>query len=333
MNAAGKIIELQPNLAEAYLAEGYFHFYCERNYDSAIASLEKARQLSPANGQTLEALALVWRRKGEWQRSLDYYQQAKVIDPRDIQLLSSEASLHSNLRQYPAALKLCDQVLEISPGNSVALASKALNYQAEGNLPAAAGLLSQLHLEPNSEDFGIQIQQWAYERRYADAVMVLKTAIERRDRPLLNWQKAGYSRDLAILQQLSGDANGARATSQRLKTELEELSRPQGVEWAALGAFAYAGLGDKTKAFITLDRAEAVERSHGDLPRLAFFAEYRAEIAAITGNNNLALEQLAISARQPFGVTYGDLKFNPLWDPLRGDPRFEKIVASLAPKK
>jgi TolB-like protein/Tfp pilus assembly protein PilF len=229
-NAVGKVIELQPNLGEAYLAEGYFRFCCERNYDSAIASLEKARQLSPANSQILEALALVWRRKGEWQRSLDYYQQAKALDPRDVQLLSSQASLYSNLRQYPAALKLCDQVLEISPGNAVALAIKAGTYQAEGNLPAAATLLSQLHLKPDSEDFGLQIQQWTYERRYADAVTVLKNAIERRDSPLS--QKAYYSRALARLQQFSGDADGARATWQRLETECEELSRSQEDECA-----------------------------------------------------------------------------------------------------
>ena len=61
--------------------------------------------------------------------------------------------------------------------------------------------------------------------------------------------------------------------------------------------------------------------------------ENRAEIAAMTGDNNLAFELLAISAQQPAGVIYGDLKFNPLWNPLRGDPRFEKIVASLAPKQ
>jgi TolB-like protein/Tfp pilus assembly protein PilF len=328
-NAVAKVIELQPNLGEARLAEGYFLLYCEQNYDSAIASLEKARQLSPANSQILETLALAWRQKGEGQRSLDYYQQAKTLDPRDIQLLSSEASLYQNLRQYPAVLKLCDQILEISPGNSVATTIKAYTYQAEGNLPATAALLSQLHLEPDSEDFTLQIDQWIYERRYADAILVLKTAIERRDRPLRNSQKPYYNRALALLQQFSGDADGARATWQRLKTELEELSRSKGEDLANYLAFAYAALGDKTKAFTTLDRAEAVERSHGDLLRLS---SLRARIAAMAGDNNLAFEQLAISAQQPIGVTYGDLKFNPLWDPLRGDPRFEKIVASLAPK-
>jgi TolB-like protein/Tfp pilus assembly protein PilF len=331
-NAVGKVNELQPNLGEAHLAEGYFRLYCERNYDLAITSLEEARQLAPANSQILEALAFAWRRKGEWQRSLDYYQQAKALDPRDVQLLGTEASLRWGLRQYPAALKLCDRILEISPGNSVALAIKANAYQAEGNLSGATTLLSQLHLEPDSEDFNLQIQQWTYERRYADAVAVLKTAIERPNQPLRNTQKAYYNRALALFQQFSGDADGARATWQRLVTEWEELSRSQKVDWTLMLAFAYAALGDETKAFTTLDHAKALARADGDPLKMNFFDENRAEIAAMTENNNLALEQIAISAQQPGGVTYGDLKFNPLWDSLRGDPRFEKIVQSLAPK-
>jgi tetratricopeptide (TPR) repeat protein len=284
--------------------------------------------------QILEALAVVWQRKGQWQRSLEYFQQAKALDPRDVQLLCSQATLYQSLRQYPAALNLCDQVLEISPGNSVASAIKARVYQAEGNLPAAATLLSSLHLEPDHEDFPLQIDQWIYERRYAEALAVLKNAIDRRDRPLRSWQKEYYNRAFGLLQRFSGDADGARSTWQRIENESEELSRSTKEDffWTYLLAFAYAALGDETKALTTLDRAEAVERRKDDSVRLALFVEMRAEIAVIAGDNNLALGQLAISAQQPNGTTYGDLKFNPLWDPLRGDPRFEKIIISLTPK-
>ena len=333
-DAVGKVIELQQNLGESHLAEGYFHFYCEHNYDSAIASFEKAQQLAPGNSQILEALAAVWRRKGEWQRSLEYFQQAKALDPRDVQLLCSLATLHHELRQYPAVLNICDQVLEISPGNSVASAIKASCYQDEGNLPAAATLLSRLHLEPDSEDFPIQVVQWRYERHYADALAVLKAAIEGRDRPLRNWQKLYYTHALGLLQQFSGDAVGARATWQRVENDSEELrSSTEDLDPAYRLASAYAALGDKTKAFATLDRFEVVKRPLDDLVVLALFVECKARIAALAGDKNLALEQLAISAQKPAGVSYGDLKFDPLWDQLRGDPRFEKIVASLAPKE
>ena len=301
-DAVGKVIELQQNLGESHLAEGYFHFYCEHNYDSAIASFEKAQQLAPGNSQILEALAAVWRRKGEWQRSLEYFQQAKALDPRDVQLLCSLATLHHELRQYPAVLNICDQVLEISPGNSVASAIKAYSYQDEGNLPAAATLLSRLHLEPDSEDFPIQVDQWRYERHYADALAVLKAAIEGRDRPLRNWQKPYYTHALGLLQQFSGDAVGARATWQRVENDSEELrSSTDDLDPAYRLASAYAALGDKTKAFATIDRFEAVKRPLDDLLVLAFFVECKARIAAIAGDKNLALEQLAISAQKPLG--------------------------------
>jgi TolB-like protein/Flp pilus assembly protein TadD len=333
-DAVGKVIELQQNLAESHLAEGYFHFYCEHNYNSAIASFEKAQQLAPGNSQILEALAGVWRRKGEWQRSLEYFQQARALDPRNVQLLCSLATVHHELRQHPAALNLCDQVLEISPGNSVASTIKAYIYQDEGNLPEAATLLSRLHLEPDSEDFPIQVDQWKYERRYADALAVVKSALDRCDPPLKNWQKAYFTNALGLLQQFSGDALGAGVTWQRVENDSEELrNSTEDLFPAYCLACAYAALGDKTKAFATVDRFEAVKRPLDDLVVLALFVERKARIAAIAGDKNLALEQLAISAQKPPGVSYGNLKFDPLWDPLRGDPRFEKIVASLAPKE
>jgi len=97
-------------------------------------------------------------------------------------------------------------------------------------------------------------------------------------------------------------------------------------------ASAYAGLGEKAKAFAILKEAQALAPGSKDELIAASFTGAMARIAAQAGEKELALDQLAISAQEPGGVTYGDLKLNPLWDPLRGDPRFEKIVASLAPK-
>jgi hypothetical protein len=92
-------------------------------------------------------------------------------------------------------------------------------------------------------------------------------------------------------------------------------------------ALAYGALGDKAEAFATA----ALLPASKDAVRAAYFTKTMAGIAVQTGDKNLALEQLAASAQHPAGVTYGDLKLNPRWDPLRGDPRFEKIVTSVAP--
>jgi len=330
-HAASKAIELQPDLGEAYLAQGYFQYYCERDYDSAIASFEKAQHLSPNNSQILEALGLIWRRKGEWQRSLEYFRQASELDPRNISLLSQQAEFLAELRQYSAALKVLDRDLEISPDNADALASKAGIYQAEGNPSAAATLLSLIHSDPASELFTLQIQQWIYERRYSEAIEVLKKAIAGRDRSLPDWQKIYYNYSLALLQQFSGDADHARGTWQQVKTDIEKLHATKGEEFGLWELVeAYAALGDKTKALATLEQVAAAYWANDSLEAAAFLT--KARIAAQAGDKDLAFEQLALSAQNPAGVTYGDLKLNPLWDPLRDDPRFEKIVVSLAPK-
>src|SRR6476660_5710754 len=103
--AAETAIELQPDLAEAYLAQGYSQYYCDSDYGSAISSFEKAGHLSPSNSQVPEALAFVCRRLGQWQRSLNYFRQATQLDPRDAAFLPQEEETFEMLRQYPAALK------------------------------------------------------------------------------------------------------------------------------------------------------------------------------------------------------------------------------------
>ena len=330
-SAADKAIELEPDLGEAYLAQGYCYYYGESDYDSAIASFEKAASLSPNNSDVFQALGLIYRRKGQWQRSLDYFRQATELDPRNTFLLGNLTETLAALRQYSAALKIDDQILDIIPGNSDALGDKISNYQAQGNLEAAAGLLAPLHPNTDSFLFFIQIEQWIFERRYADAIAGLTKVVAHND---ASWFfKLRSKQRLAWLQQLSGDSSAAHATWQQLQTDAEAIGRSKGEEFGYENlASAYVALGDETKAFAFLKHVSAMPRFSQDAYAKSYWMISMAKIAVQAGKKDLALEQLAISAKNPVGVDYGDLKFNPLWDPLRGDPRFEKIVESLAPK-
>jgi Tfp pilus assembly protein PilF len=331
-NAVAKVTQLEPNLGEAFLAQGYFHYYCEKNYDAAIASFEKARQLAPKTSDALEALALVSRRKGQWQQSLEYFRQATEIDPRNISLLASNGGAYVELRNYPNASRIYDQILEISPNNDDALASKAEIYQMEGNLSEAATLLSRMRSDPSAEYFTEQIQQKIYERRFDNAIAMVRTAIATRDLPLRG--KVYYGWILADLKQFSDDSAGARIAWEQLRDEVESFRRTKGETFSfdALAA-AYAALGDQRKAFEIIDQAPV------DALQVGGFAYLKARIAIYAGNKDSAVDQLATAARNPapggsaFSATYGNLKLNPVWDPLRGDFRFDKIVASLAPKK
>jgi TolB-like protein len=329
--AADKAIKLQPDLGEAYLAQGYSQYHCDSDYASAISSFEKAGHLSPSNSQVPQALALVCRRLGEWQRSLNYFQQAAQLDPRDVTLLSYEEETFEILRQYPAALKANDQILDILPGNSTTLASKASIYQAQGNLAAAAALLSPLAPGPDPYVLRLQIIQLTYERRYAEGIAAVQKAVTRPDLALDEYDKIAIETALALFQQFAGDAAAARSTWQHVRVAIEAMLPNKREDFAFFElALANAALGDTAKAFTIIERNAALRSN--DAMATTLFLVGRATIAVQTGDKDLAFAQLALSAQNPAGVTYGDLKLNPIWDPLRGDPRFEKIVASLAPK-
>jgi tetratricopeptide (TPR) repeat protein len=342
--AADKAVELQPDLGEAYLAQGFSHYHGDRDYAGAITLFEKAGKLSPNNSQVPLALAYVCRRLGEWERSLDYFRQAIQLNPRDTALLAEQAETFQALRQYPAALKACDQILDMLPDDSDTLAAKAGIYQAQGNLAAAAALLSPLHPHPGpSYLFRVQINQWTYERRYAEGIAVLKTAAARPDPARADWDTEGdkiyIKGELAWLQQLAGEAAAAQITWQQVRSASENYRRSKGEDSFILQPFileqasASIALGDKANAFAIMERAAARFPPTKDAWAAAFLLPTKAMVAVQAGEKDLAIQQLAISAQNPIGVDYGDLKLNPVWDSLRGDPRFEKIVASLAPKE
>jgi len=324
-DAVAKVTQLQPKLGEAFLAQGYFHYYCEQNYDAAMASFEKARQFAPKTSDALEGLALVSRRKGKWQQSLEYFRQATEIDPRNISLLASNGETYVELRENASAVKIYNQILEISPDNADALASKAEIHQMEGNLSEAAMLLSRTPSDPSSENFNVQIQQKIYERRFTDAIAMVRDAIATLNQPFR--AKAIYGAILADLEQFSGDTAGARVAWQQLRDEVESLRRTIGDQFAFdVLAVACAALGDQRKAL------EIVNQMPVDALGVGAFAIVRARIAVYVGNKDSAVEQLATSVHNPvvggsgFAATSGDLKLNPVWDSLRGDPRFEKLL-------
>jgi hypothetical protein len=161
---------------------------------------------------------------------------------------------------------------------------------------------------------------------------MIRDAIATRDLP--SWTKTLYGETLADLKAFTGDTIGARTAWQQLRDEVESSRRQMKDEQFAFEqlAAANAALGDQRKALAIVDQVQV------DALNLGGLAYLRARIAVYAGDKDSAIEQLATAAHNPvpggpgFSATYGDLKLNPVWDTLRGDPRFEKIVASLAPK-
>lgn len=326
--AARRAYELQPGSAEANLAKGYLLYYGEKNYDEATRWLQKARELAPSDAEIYGALGLISRRMGKWRESADHFQRAVELSPRDTRLLEGQGMTLNALRDYRALLKVSNTLLEIDPDNKWALSNKISVYQEIGDLKTAAKLLPQ----PIDSDRLLllnQTTQWLYGRRYDEAIKALTAALLEAKKPDMWYERQEYLAPLAMLYHVTGKASEAQATARALKEALTTDPKSEvAIYDCARLAEVYAFLGDKEKAIATLQPL----KTEKDVALAVDFPNVMAEIGAVTSDNEMALTYLAIAARTPCNLSYGDLEFNPLWDALRGDPRFEKVVASLAPK-
>jgi serine/threonine-protein kinase len=184
--AAETALTLQPNLGEAVVAKGHYHYACLKDYDTAVRYFEQARQFLPNSSQIPESLAYVARRRGQWDRSESCFNEAERLDPRNVNLLTQHALSYVDLRRFPEALRKLDQVLDITPDDGDTLVQKAAIAQAEGDLPRAAALLAPLH--PPADDpaaLEIQAYQAILERRPAQIIPRLKEILAKPD-PALN---------------------------------------------------------------------------------------------------------------------------------------------------
>src|SRR5207247_6204234 len=150
-------LTLPPNLGEALHAKGYYHYACLKDYDTAVHYFLQSRQFLPNSSRIPESLAYVTRRRGQWDRSESYFNEAERLDPRNVNLLNEHAASYILLRRFPEALRKLDQVLDITPDDIDTLTVKAAIAQAEGDLPRAAALLAPLH--PSADDsYGLDTQ-------------------------------------------------------------------------------------------------------------------------------------------------------------------------------
>src|SRR5207244_1247481 len=143
--AAETALALQPNLGEAILAKGFYHYACLKDYDTAVRYFEQARPLLPNSSRIPEQLGYVTRRRGQWDQSESYFNEAERLDPRNVSLLTQHAISYICLRRFPEALRKFDQVLDITPDDYDTLVQNASIAQAEADLPRASTILAPLH--------------------------------------------------------------------------------------------------------------------------------------------------------------------------------------------
>jgi TolB-like protein/class 3 adenylate cyclase/Tfp pilus assembly protein PilF len=259
--AAETALTLQPNLGEAILAKGSYHYACLKDYDTAVHYFEQARPLLPNSSKIPESLAYVERRRGQWDRSEAYFNEAERLDPRNVYMLSQHAGSYTLLRRFPEALRKLDQVLNITPDDVDTLVAKGVIAQAEGDLPRAAALLVPLH--PAADDTGAfetQVYQAILERRPAPAISRLKEILATPN-PALGFNNGELRFFLGWAQEVGGEHAAAQESWRQARSELEPFLKEQPDNYQLIGDMALTNiaLGDKAAAL-------ARPKSHGREP-------------------------------------------------------------------
>ncbi|HTG27259.1 MAG TPA: hypothetical protein VK818_03460, partial [Methylomirabilota bacterium] len=332
------IRRLRPDSGEMHLALAQHLYWAYQDYNRAQEELAAARVTLPNESRIPLLAGYIARRQGHWAKSLEEMKQALELDPRNFSILQQMSISYEGQRRYKEMTGTLDRALAITPKDIPTRIRRAwvdLEWRADPK-PLHTAIETILAEDPNavSQVAGRWILLALRERDAAAA-----------NRALAAMPAGGgecYDDNIpfpnswcqGLAARLRGDEPAARAAFADAREELEQMVREQPNYAAALGALGVvdAALGNKEDAIREGHRAVElmpVSKSAIEGPLLI---KNLAIIYAWTGDKDRAIERLTQAAKLPGDLSYGHLRLNPLWDPLRGDPRFEAIIASLAPK-
>jgi TolB-like protein/Tfp pilus assembly protein PilF len=330
-------LSLQPDSGDARLALAKYYYHGFRDYGRARSELAVARRTLPNNAEVSEYTAYIDRREGHWEEATRNLERALELDPRNFDTVQQLADTYKPQRRYADAVRVYDHALTIvpgDPGNLRLLRSHiAVDWRADIKLFQSI-LATMLAEDPSvGPDLDGNFPDYALcERTAAAAARML--ANYPRDGATYYGTNCPHSYWEGVVARWQGDPAKGHAAFSAARGEVEKILEKQPDFAAALSLLGIidAGLERKEEALREGRRAcELLPTSKDAIDGEAFVINL-AQIYAWTGEKDLAIEQIAAIERVPNDLSYGLLKLHPFWDSLRGDPRFEQIVASLAPE-
>ena len=332
---------LRPDATETHLARAQYLYNGLRDYAGALAELEIARRALPNDPRLFELTGYILRRRGQQEEGLQNLQRAVELDPRNLFTLQQIALSYQQLGRYAEAIGAWDRALAIVPDNAETRAARGefYLYWKGDTRPLHQTIDAILAQGPGAIASAADV--WFFcalaER---DPVAAERALVALGDNPCWNDSTINLSRSFGegLLARMTKDEARARPAFEAARAQQEKIVQAQpdyGPALCVLGLID-AALGRKDLALEEGRRAIALTPLEKDVSNGSRVLQYFPITAAWAGDKELALQQLEAGLRAPSAgqmLSYGALKLHPLWDPLRGDPRFEKIVASLAPKK
>src|SRR6266566_3912390 len=327
--AANEAIRLQPDLPEAHLALGFYHYYCERNYQAALNEFAIAKRSLPNSAEVHMAVGSIERRQGKWAESTVNFEKATALSPKDAFLLENLADNYRANKNFEEADKLYDRAIEAAPNSLGALAGKGkLAVELKGDFAEIEKRLAQVPpgVDPDGQVTSVRVWLLMLQRKFPEALAVLNKLPQ----GIFHDSTAPVSKAAleGMLYLFQGNKAKAQAAFERARPFAEQSLRESPGDAARhiqLG-FILTGLDRKQEALAEGKRAVELTPESEDAFDGPQITASLAQIYAWVGEKDQALRLLDRSLETPNGITVPMLKLDPMWDPLRNDPRFQALI-------
>jgi TolB-like protein/Flp pilus assembly protein TadD len=319
-------IRLQPDLPEGHLALGFYHYYCERDYQGALDEFAIAKLSLPNSAEVYMAIGAIERRQGKWKESTANLERAASLSPKDAWILQNLADNYYATRNFETADKILDRAIEAAPKSFGPRAEKArLAVDWKGDLSVMEKELTQVPpgVDPDGMVTFSRMQLLLLQRKFRDALALLEKSpqdVFHDDKPREFFEGAIHT--------FSNDKQKALSAFKRARPIAEKALRegPTDASRHVILGMILAGLGEKDAAIAQGRRAvellpESQDALDGPKTTVAL-----AQIYAWTGESDQAVQLIDRSLSTPNGVTVPFLRLDPMWDPLRSDPRFQALI-------